>query len=211
MAYPASAGLSFVSAGAVHLFPLLYCGSPADKADFMTPIEYDSMKRSGSPWPGQAQILLMIGLIVLIGLWTSPVPAQEPISDGQVAALVEALRLAAPKTGREDDGLYSDWQIKPNNITRWSRRCLGVELSPQEFEANPITAREVVTCVMGDVLRDQYMASNYDETVAIRRAAAWWMTGDPEQYDSGSTQTYTLKVLDYYQTAILGYPASPAG
>lgn len=169
------------------------------------------MKRFGSPWLGQAQMLLMMGLLVLLGLWTSPVPAQEPISDRQVAALVEALRLAAPKTGIEDDGLYSDWQIKPNNITRWSRRCLGVELSPQEFEANPITAREVLICVMGDVLREQYIAGNYDESVAVRRTAAWWMTGDPEQYDSGSTRAYTQKVLDYYQTVILGYPASPAG
>lgn len=150
----------------------------------------------------QTSIPLISGLVVMLGLWIGSSFAQEGVSNQQVAALVEALRLAAPKTGREDDGLYSDWQIKPNNITRWSKRCIGVELSPQEFEANPITAREVVTCVMDKVFREQYAAGGYDESVAVRRAASWWMTGDPEQYDSDWVQTYTLKVLDYYRQSL---------
>lgn len=150
----------------------------------------------------QTKILLIGGLIFMLGMWIGSPSAQEDLSNSQVAALVEALRLAAPKTGREDDDLYSDWQIKPNNITRWSKRCIGVELSPQELEGNPITAREVVTCVMEKVFREQYPASGYDESVAVRRAASWWMTGDPEQYDSGWVQSYTQKVLDYYRQSL---------
>jgi len=118
-----------------------------------------------------------------------------------VAAFVEALRQAAPQTGRADDGLYSDWKIKPANIPRWSKRCTGQELTPEEFAARPATARVVLTCVMGEVLRAQYTASHHNEAVAVQRAAAWWMTGDPHQYNSAATRAYTQKVLRLYQQA----------
>ena len=32
---------------------------------------------------------------------------------------------------------------------------------------------------------------------AVQRVAAWWMTGDPNQYRSGSS-SYTLRVLEAY-------------
>ena len=118
--------------------------------------------------------------------------------EAQAVALVEALRLAAPQTGRSNDDLYSDWQIKPDNIRRWSQRCLGRELTPTQFEADYETARRVLICVMGSVLGEQYRASGNDELTAVRRAAAWWMTGDPQQYDDGFVRAYTQEVLDYY-------------
>lgn len=127
------------------------------------------------------------------------------ISDAQVGALVEALRLAAPQTGRANDGLYSDWQIKPENIPRWSKQCTGQELTPTQFEASPVTARAVLVCVMRDVLRDQYTASSNDEPLAVQRAASWWMTGDPTQYKSGSTSAYTQRVLDFYRQSRLKF------
>jgi hypothetical protein len=142
----------------------------------------------------------LVGSVVCsAGLW--PLLTQAQISAPQVAAFVEALRQAAPQTGRADDGLYSDWKIKPANIPRWSKRCTGQELTPEEFAARPATARVVLTCVMGEVLREQYTASNHNEALAVQRAAAWWMTGDPEQYNSGVTSAYTQKVLRLYQQA----------
>jgi hypothetical protein len=48
------------------------------------------------------------------------------------------------------------------------------------------------------VLREQLAASNNNEIVAVQRAAAWWMSGDPEQYRNGATGDYTLKVLEAY-------------
>ena len=59
----------------------------------------------------------------------------------------------------------------------------------------------VLTCVMGEVLRAQYTASNHNEALAVQRAAAWWMTGDPEQYKSSATRAYTQKVFRLYQQA----------
>lgn len=141
--------------------------------------------------------LILGGFLTSSLLFAMPVMAQ--ITDAKVDSLVEALRLAAPDTGMEDDGLYSDWQIKPENIPRWSRLCIDQELTPEEFAANEAQAREVLACVMSDVLQEEYAASGNDESLAVRRAAAWWMAGDPNQYNSESISGYTEEVLQYYQ------------
>jgi hypothetical protein len=142
----------------------------------------------------------LAALLATAVLWmfSGMFPAQAEISGAQVWAFVEALRLAAPNTGIPNDGLYSPWKVKSANIARWSKRCLGRELTPEEFDSEPNTAREVVACAMGGVLREQYAAAR-DESVAVRRAASWWMTGQAEQYDSGSTAVYTEKVLRFYR------------
>jgi hypothetical protein len=141
--------------------------------------------------------LILGGLLTSSLLFALPVTAQ--ITDAKVDSLVEALRLAAPDMGMENDGLYSDWQIKPDNIPRWSRLCIQQELTPEEFAANEAQAREVLACVMSDVFQEEYEASGNNESLAVRRAAAWWMAGDPEQYNSERISGYTEEVLQYYQ------------
>ena len=143
------------------------------------------------------RVLLLWGAIASIAL--SALPAKADVTEPQVGALVEALRRAAPQTGKENDGLYSDWQIKPANIPRWSKRCIGRSLTTAEFEADTATARRVLACVMGGVYRDQYRASGNNESVAVRRSASWWMTGDPTRYQEKPTAAYTQKVLGFYQ------------
>jgi hypothetical protein len=138
----------------------------------------------------------VMSLLLSLAVRSRPVMAQ--IAEPQVRALVEALRQAAPQTGVEDDGLYSQWQIKPDNISRWSRSCIGEELTPSQFSADNQTARTILVCVMEDVLADAYTASN-SEAIAVRRAASWWMTGDPSQYNSGTTADYTQRVLTFYE------------
>ncbi len=134
---------------------------------------------------------------LFLSLFIIALPAHGQISDAKVEALVEALRLSAPEAG-PDSGLYSDWKIKPDNIGRWSMRCLNQEVTPDQFAADEALARRVLVCVMGTALRDQLAASDQNEIVAVQRAAAWWMSGDPEQYRSGATGAYTLKVLETY-------------
>lgn len=136
-------------------------------------------------------------LTVVCLLALAPGLAQAQISDAKVEALVEALRVAAPPAS-PDDGLYSDWRVKPDNIARWSRRCLDREVAPEHFATDEAVARPVLVCVLGPVLRDQLAQSNHNEMVAVQRAAAWWMTGDPAQYRTGSTGDYTLRVLEAY-------------
>lgn len=141
--------------------------------------------------------LFAIAIIFAVGsFWT--VSARAQTDEPQVDAFVEALRLAAPNTGNPNDGLYSDWKIKWENILRWSRRCTGKEMEPSEFETNTQAAREILACVMGKILREQYAAGK-DESLAVRRAASWWMTGDPDRYNSPQTGPYTWKVLDFYR------------
>ena len=133
----------------------------------------------------------------LLLLWAGGLFAQTPISDAKVEALVEALRLSAPPAS-PDSGLYSDWRIKPDNISRWSKRCVNQEVTPEQFAADQALARQVLVCVMGKVLREEFAAAGNNEIVAVQRAAAWWMTGDPAQYRDGSTGAYTLRVLEAY-------------
>lgn len=137
-------------------------------------------------------------IAIAFGVSAGMLPAQAQ-SDQQVRSLVEALRQAAPQTGNPNDGLYSDWQIQAPNIPRWSKACIGRTLSPQEFEADLETARSILVCVMRDVLQEEYRNTGSNEAIAVRRAAAWWMTGDPSRYDSAETATYTQKVLSFYQ------------
>jgi hypothetical protein len=160
------------------------------------------MKTGAMPIPefirGKVRVLIVAMAIAVGSFW--PVSTQAQISDRQVAALVEALRLSAPNTGNPNDGLYSDWKIKWENILRWSKRCTGTEMEPAEFEANTEKARDILACVMGKILREQYEISK-DESVAVRRAASWWMTGEPDRYDTPPTSTYSSKVLDFYRRA----------
>lgn len=139
--------------------------------------------------------LALLGALLL--LWAASIPTRAQISDAKVEALVEALRVSAPKSG-PDAGLYSDWRIMPDNIVRWSKRCLNQDVTPEQFAADQALARQVLVCVMGKVLREELAASDNNEIVAVQRAAAWWMVGDPNQYRSGSTSGYTLRVLEAY-------------
>ncbi|MCK7581274.1 MAG: hypothetical protein MZV65_40355 [Chromatiales bacterium] len=68
-------------------------------------------------------------------LWVAALPVHAQISEAKVEALVEALRLSAPEAG-PDAGLYSDWSVKPDNIVRWSRRCLDRDVTPEQFAAD---------------------------------------------------------------------------
>ncbi len=145
---------------------------------------------------GEALRFVITAAVLVAGLsWT--VNAQAQITDARISAFVEALRLSAPDTGIKNDGLFSEWKVKEDNITRWSKRCTGTVMTPAEFEADPQKAREIIGCIMGKILHEQYDISR-DESIAVRRAASWWMTGDPDQYDS-QARKFTEKVLSYYR------------
>jgi hypothetical protein len=124
--------------------------------------------------------------IVVVGLWSGSAQAQ---SDAEVSALVEALRLAAPDTGIEDDGLYTDWQIQADTLSVWSKFCK----QPEEF------VEAIVTCVVADLLTEEYGASGDDLEEAVQRSASWWMTGDSTAYLADETiAEYTQRVLEFF-------------
>ncbi len=145
----------------------------------------------------KAKYLLLSGLITSMGLSAVPVSAQQP-SEAQVKALVEALRQAAPPQ-RPNDGMYSAWQVLPGNIPRWSKLCIKQELTPQQFEADRNKARAIVTCIVRDLLQDEYKKAGNNELLAVQRSACWWMTGTSTACQSGETATYVQKVVSFYQ------------
>ncbi|BAY16231.1 hypothetical protein NIES21_20540 [Anabaenopsis circularis NIES-21] len=145
--------------------------------------------------------LLMSTLLASVSLGVSAlaVPAQQSVSNTQVAAMVEALRKAAPQTGKVNDGLYSDWQVQPGTVKAWSKFCLKKELTPTQFENNPATARQVISCITRRELDKQLRAANNNETAAVNGVACWWMTGNYRGCNSGFTAAYVRKVVAFYQ------------
>ncbi|HEY9608477.1 hypothetical protein [Allocoleopsis sp.] len=142
--------------------------------------------------------LALRALITSAALW-AVLPAQAQPSGNQITAMVDALRMAAPKTDTARDGLYSAWKVKPGIIASWSKQCVGRELTATQFGDSPETAREVVSCIMRRELNKQFSATNNNETASVRQVACWWLTGKYTGCNSGSQAAYVERVVGFYQ------------
>lgn len=146
------------------------------------------------------RVILSFGLSWLVFPASTFAQAQKSsVSEAQVNRMVEALRLAAPKTGTANDGYYSEWRVKPETLKAWSKTCLKKEVTPTQFENNPGLARQVVSCIARRELNNQLTATGSNETAAVRGVACWWMTGNYTGCNSGFTGDYVKKVAGYYQ------------
>ncbi|MEW6491256.1 MAG: hypothetical protein AB1589_01710 [Cyanobacteriota bacterium] len=139
--------------------------------------------------------LLLRGLILGVAMG-AVLPAQAEPSDLQIIAMVDALRMAAPKSA---PGLYSEWGVTPGIIPSWTKQCVERELTPQEFENSPESARTTVSCIMRRELNQQFNATNNDETASVRRVACWWLTGNYIGCTSEPQAAYVQKVVGFYQ------------
>ncbi|MBD2692863.1 hypothetical protein [Anabaena catenula] len=142
---------------------------------------------------------LLAAFMISLGLSPFLAQAQQPVADPKVAAMVEALRLAAPQTNNPNDGYYSEWQVKPDTLKGWSKTCLKKELTPTQFENNPKIARQVISCITQRELNNQIQTTKNNETAAVRGVACWWMTGNYTGCDKGFTADYVKKVVRFYQ------------
>lgn len=145
--------------------------------------------------------LFLTGLALSVGLWAMPGTAQS--TDKQVNAFVDALRQAAPPQS-PNDGMYSAWQVLPGIIPDWTKRCIGQQMTPAQFEANEDAARRTVTCIARRELNNQMKATGNNETSAVRGAACWWMTGKYSGCNSGFQGQYVQKVVSVYQQQVAG-------
>jgi hypothetical protein len=141
---------------------------------------------------------LLQRIVLLSSIMAGVFSTSAKADTAALAALVEALRQAAPPT--DDPTLYTDWKMQAGAIASWTRRCVGVAVPPAELAENPVMARETVTCVMGPVLAEQTRLAGGDEGLGARRAAAWWMTGDPAGYQAAGIASYLDRVLSQYWT-----------
>lgn len=154
----------------------------------------------------QTKHLLLGGIIVSLGLWT---PAQAQVADAQINAMVDALRQAAPPN-KQNDGMYSQWQVLPGIIPSWTKQCVGRELTPAQFESDAAAARNTVACIVRRELGKQYRATNNNETASVRNVACWWMTGTTTGCGSGATASYVQRVIGFYlQARASNTPAQP--
>lgn len=152
---------------------------------------------------------LLIGRLIAIGAFSLiALPTSAQLTSSQVDRIVEALRQAS-KPEKPNTGLFSDWQVKPNNIPGWSKACTGRSLSPAEFDANPGIARSIVTCIVRDVLKEEAKAIGNSETAAVQRVAAWWMTGDANKFNAREIAPYVQKALRAYQPSVAEKPEKP--
>lgn len=156
--------------------------------------------------------LLLTSILAGIWLGNSSAIAQQTrptrqVSDAQVSAMVEALRKAAPPN-RANDGMYSAWQVLPAIIPDWTKRCLGRQLTPAQFEADAKAARDTVACIARREFNRVYSATG-NETAAVRGAACWWMTGKDNACTSGATGAYVQKVVGFYQQQAQTNTSSP--
>jgi hypothetical protein len=148
--------------------------------------------------------LLLSGLLVSVGLWAMPGFAQAQVKDNQLNAFVEALRQAAPPN-RPNDGMYSAWQVLPGIIPDWTKRCIGKQMTPAQFESDADAARRTVSCIAGREFNKQMKATG-NEAAAVRSAACWWMTGKYSGCNSGFQGQYVQKVVSAYQKQASGAP-----
>jgi hypothetical protein len=149
----------------------------------------------------KANSLLLSGLLLSVGLWAMPGAAQ--VKPNQLNAFVEALRQSAPPQ-KANDGMYSPWQVLPGIIPDWTKRCIGKQLTPAQFEADTDAARRTVSCIAQREFNSQMKASGNNEAAAVRGAACWWMTGKYSGCNSGFAAEYVQKVVKSYQQQTAG-------
>jgi len=145
--------------------------------------------------------ILVSSLLLSLALLSALVAQAQnrSTSSRQVTAMVEALRKAAPKTNNPNDGLYSDWQVKPDTARGWSKQCLSREITPTQFANSPATARKVITCVVQDEFSKRLRATSNNEMQTVQSVACWWMTGQYTGCTNGPTAAYVQQVIRYYR------------
>jgi hypothetical protein len=125
-------------------------------------------------------------------------PAQAEVSEAKINAFVNALKLSAPPN-KDNDGMYSAWQVLPRIIPSWTKQCLGKELTATAFDTDEVAARKTVTCIVKREFNQQWKQTKQNESQAVRNTACWWMTGNYNGCQNGYTADYVKKVEKFYK------------
>jgi hypothetical protein len=158
-------------------------------------------------YPPSTRLAWPIALITTLCLAIAPAQAQSS-SIEQASRVAEALKQAALKSPKQS-GYYSDWQVKGDRVPLWSRQCLNREMTPAQFEENPSNASSIVVCIVKDMMRQELRSARNDEAGAVKRVASWWVTGDPNRYNTKDIAPYAQQVLALYQSGGSTIAAQP--
>jgi hypothetical protein len=145
---------------------------------------------------------LIAANLVLLSALSATAMAQSSNDRAELeraSRVAEALRQISVRGQSRSPGYYSDWQVKGDRIPVWSKQCIGRSITPEEFDANQATAGGIVTCIVRGMMRQEILTTRNDESLAVRRVAAWWVTGDSNQLNTPVVANYTQQVLSAYQ------------
>jgi len=123
-------------------------------------------------------------------------PVRPAFANAESTALS---KLYTAITGKESGGNYGAvnrdskalgiGQIMPDNISAWTKRHLGYEMTPQQFLDNPVAQEKVVSGQLGLIMQDQ-IAAGYSGEEMVRRAAAIWYSGNGNLWNNTKPQYY---------------------
>ncbi|MFB2979509.1 hypothetical protein [Microseira sp. BLCC-F43] len=125
------------------------------------------------------------------------------VSDAQVRALTEALRLTLVSTnftpGRIQDPLYTDWKQTPRRIAWLSRNCTKRVVLPEQVAANPALARSIIECAVRVTLNEEYYQSGNNEFEAVRRAASMFGHNTSNYNSFRFIAEFSQRALNFYR------------
>ncbi len=100
-------------------------------------------------------------------------------------------------------------QVMQENISSWSKQCLGKSLTEKEFIESKEKQVKIIDCKLTEYLK-QTATSSKGEDEQIRKVASMWYSGQaklfdnpkPQKYGAGdypSIQDYTITVLERFK------------
>ena len=81
-------------------------------------------------------------------------------------------------------------QVMPANVASWTKAALGKSLTPQQFLNNPDDQIKAIDFKLNQYLERELKATGNNLSLAVRRVASTWYSGQPGLYDNARPQTY---------------------
>jgi type II secretory pathway pseudopilin PulG len=98
------------------------------------------------------------------------------------------------------DRAYGKYQVMGDNIPAWTKEVLGVEMTPDEFLADPKAQDEVARAKLGQFLK---------QTGSPQDAASMWFTGKPLAQGANRTDQNGVSGAQYASIATAGMGGAP--
>lgn len=92
----------------------------------------------------------------------------------------------------KNTGALGRWQVMPANVPAWSRKYLGMTLTPQQFLRSPQMQDRLVRAVLG----------SYVSKYGFRGAASAWYSGNPAWENNYNPQRYGPSIGGYVDSVM---------
>ena len=151
----------------------------------------------------------------------SPLPrllSPVPVAVKQEAAVAEVMRRIILKESagdfaviNPDSGALGLGQVMPENLPDWSWEAIGRGVSVQEFLGHPELQKQIIYFKLNQYWQAAVVKTS-DPTIACRRVASTWYSGNPNRYDDTAPQVFNggsyPSIADYTTSVCAGFEAS---